>query len=166
MSYDATFEKLPINACFDLKGAQGALVEWIDEGVLPDFPAEANRRCRADGVTLDHVGPRNWLLQADIDREGELIAALRPHEAPAEVSIVRISDTMTAFRVTGTDAGHVLAIGCPLDLHETAFPEDAVSFTELFGQKALVRRCAGGFDVSVEQSFGDMMEDCLERALR
>ncbi|MDE0523486.1 MAG: sarcosine oxidase subunit gamma [Boseongicola sp.] len=166
MGYDASFERLPINACFDLKGAESALVEWIGAEVLPDFPAEANCCRKADGVSLDHVGPRHWLLQANIDREDELNAALRPHEAPAEVSIVRISDTMTTFRITGTDAAHVLAIGCPLDMHEAAFPEDAVSFTEYLGQKALVRRCAGGFDVSVERSFGDMMEDCLTRALR
>ncbi len=166
MSYDAAFERLPINACFDLKGTESALVEWIGAEVLPDFPAEANCCRKADGVSLEHVGPRHWLLQADIDREDDLNGALRPHEAPAEVSIVRISDTMTTFRITGTDAAHVLAIGCPLDLHEAAFPEDAVSFTEFFGQTALARHCVGGFDVSVEQSFGDMMEDYLKRALR
>ena len=166
MSYKASFERLPISACFDLKGAEIALVDWIGADVLPEFPADANCCRKADGVSLDHVGPRHWLLQANIDREDELNAALRPHEAPAEVSIVRISDAMTTFRVAGADAEHVLAIGCPLDLHDTAFPADAVSFTEFFGQKALVRRCAGGFDVSVERSFGDMMEDCLARALR
>ena len=166
MSCDAAFERLPVNACFDLKGVECALVEWIGAEGLPDFPAEANRCRKANGVSLDRVGPRHWLLQADIDREDELNAALRPHEAPAEVSIVKVSDAMTTFRITGTDAIHVLAIGCPLDLHEAAFPEDAVSFTEFFGQKALVRHCAGGFDVSVEQSFGDMMEDYLTRALR
>lgn len=166
MSYDAAFARLPINACFDLKGAEGALVEWIGAEVLPDFPAEVNRCSKANGVSLDRVGPRHWLLQADIDREDELNAALGPHEAPPEVSIVKISDTMTTLRITGTDVAHVLAIGCPLDLHEAAFPDDAVSFTEFFGQKALVRRCVGGFDVSVEQSFGDMMEDYLTRALR
>ncbi|MXX88561.1 MAG: sarcosine oxidase subunit gamma [Boseongicola sp. SB0677_bin_26] len=166
MGYNASFERLPVSACFDLKGEEVALVEWIGAGVLPEFPVEANCCRKADGVSLDHVGPRHWLLQANIDREDALNAALRPHDAPAEVSIVRISDTLTTFRITGTDAAHVLAIGCPLDLHEAAFPEDAVSFAELFGQNALVRRCAGGFDVSVEQSFGDMMEDCLTRALR
>ncbi len=166
MSYDAAFARLPVNACFDLKGAESALVEWIGAEMLPGFPADANRCRKANGVSLDHVGPRHWLLQADIDREDELNGALRPHEAPAEVSIVRISDTMATFRITGTDAAHMLAIGCPLDLHEAAFPEDAVSFTEFFGQKALVRRCVGGFEVSVEQSFGDMTEDYLTRALR
>ena len=166
MSCDASFERLSISACFDLKGVESALVDWIGAKILPEFPASANRCCKADGVSLDHLGPCHWLLQADIDREDELNAALRPDEAPADVSIVRISDTMTTFRIAGTGAAHVLAIGCPLDLHETAFPEDAASYTEFFGQKALVRRCAGGFDVSVEQSFGDMTEDYLTRALR
>ena len=66
MSYDASFERLPITACFDLKGTESVLVEWIGADVLPDFPAEANRCRKADGVSLDRVGPRHWLLRTRI----------------------------------------------------------------------------------------------------
>ncbi|MCY3874163.1 MAG: sarcosine oxidase subunit gamma [Rhodobacteraceae bacterium] len=166
MGYSASFERLPVSACFDLKGPEGALSKWIGAGAVPEFPEVPNRLSLANGMWLGHVGPQNWLLQADIDREDDLAAALRPSEAPPEVSIVRISDTMATFRITGDDAVHVMAIGCPLDLHESVFAEDAVTFTEFFGQKALVRRCEGGFDVSIETSFGDMIEDYLTRALR
>ncbi len=166
MGYTALFERLPVSACFDLKGQEGALSEWIGVGIVPEFPSMPNRLSLANGMWLGHVGPQNWLLQADLDREDDLVAALRPHEAPAEVSIVRISDTMATFRIIGDDAVHVMAIGCPLDLHESVFAEDAVTFSEFFGQKALVKRCEGGFDVSVEASFGDMIKDYLERALR
>ena len=165
MGYDASVERRPINAIFDLKGPQGALADWIGANTVPDFPSAPNRLSRADGLWLGHIGPNHWLLQADIDREEDLLAVLRPYDAPPEVSIVRISDTLARFRITGRDAQHVVAIGCPLDLDEAVFPEDVVSFTEFFGQKALVTRCEGGFDVSVEQSFGAMMEDYLTRAL-
>ena len=166
MGYAASFEKLPIGTLFDLKGPERLLGEWIGAGMVPEFPTAPNRLSRTNDMWVGHVGPRHWLLGAGLDREEALIAALRPHEALADVSIVRISDTMTSFRITGDDSPHVVAIGCPLDLHESVFPEDAISFSEFFGQKVLVRRCEGGFDVSVETSFGDMIEDYLTRALR
>lgn len=166
MGYTTSFERLPVSACFDLKGPERALSKWIGEGTVPEFPSVPNRLSLANGMWLGHIGPQNWLLQADLDREDDLAAALRPHEAPADVSIVLISDTMATFRIIGEDAVHVMAIGCPLDLHESAFAEDAITFSEFFGQKALVKRCEGGFDVSVETSFGDMIEDYLTRALR
>ena len=166
MGYTASFARLPVSACFDLKGPVGALSKWIGVGTVPEFPKVPNQLSVANGMWLGHVGPQNWLLQADLGREDDLTAALRPDEAPADVSIVRISDSMATFRIIGDDAAHVVAIGCPLDLHESVFAEDAITFSEFFGQKALVKRCEGGFDVSVETSFGDMIEDYLTRALR
>ena len=149
MGYAASFERLPISTLFDLKGPEEALSEWIGAGTVPEFPTVPNRLSRANGMWIGHVGPLNWLFGAGLDREDDLVAALRPHEAPADVSIVRISDAMTSFRIIGNDAAHVMAIGCSLDLHERAFAEDAITFSEFFRQKALVRRCEGGFDVSV-----------------
>lgn len=166
MGYDATFARLPVGAAFDLKGPERDLREWIGPGVLPDFPAAANRMSVAAGVQLGHVGPRHWLVQAEIAREAALVSALRPGEAPPEISIVHVSDTLGTLRITGPDAAHVAAIGCPLDLHPGVFPDDAISFTEFFGQKALVSRCGSGFDIAVERSFAPMMEDYLARALR
>ncbi len=167
MGYSASFERLPISACFDLKGSSVALIEWTRVvGNLPDFPTAPNRLIRGDRMWLGHVGPNNWLLWADIDRENELMASLRPHDAPAEISIVLVSDTFATFRIVGDDAAHVVAVGCPLDLHASVFVDDSVSFSEFFGQKALLKRCDGGFDVSVEASFGAMIEDFLSRVLR
>jgi len=166
MGYAASFERLPIKAIFDLKGSAEALLEWIGAGALPALPYAPNRLSRANGMCLGHVGPGHWLLQADLEREDSLLAALRPHDAPNDVSIVRVSDTMVTFRVTGSEAAHVVSIGCPLDVHESVFSDDTICFSEFFGQKALIVRCGCGYDLSVELSFGDMMEDYLTRALR
>ncbi|MCY4166718.1 MAG: sarcosine oxidase subunit gamma [Rhodobacter sp.] len=166
MGYKASFEKLPLKAIFDLKGSERALSQWIGAGAIPAFPSMPNRLSRANGMSLCHVGPGNWLLQADLEREDDLLAELRPYDAPADVSIVRISDTMVTFRVTGLQAAHVVAIGCPLDLDESVFSDDTVCFSEFFGQKALIARCECGYDLSVELSFGEMIEDYLTRALR
>ena len=104
-------------------------------------------------------------LARSIGPEEALETELRPTDAPPEISIVKVSDTLTFFRVTGPDAAQVLSIGCPLDTHPDVFGPDAVSYTEFFGLKALLLRCEGGFDCAVEQSFGDMIEDYLSRAV-
>ncbi len=163
MPYDVTIDRLPIFSLFDLKGPTDDLANWAAD--LPDFPQVANTRTQGNGVDLCFIGPNRWLLCADIKSEDTLITALRPAEAPPEISIVRVSDTLAFFRITGPDAAQVMSIGCPLDLHQNAFGTDAVSYTEFFGLKALVMRCDGGFDCAVEQSFGNMIADYLSRAM-
>ncbi len=163
MPYDVTFTRLETQALFDLKGRREAVQEWAGEA-LPACPDQPNSKTEAGGATLMFIGPDHWLLRADLTREAALEATLRPAEAPPEMSIVRVSDTLAFFRVIGPEASEILAIACPMDLHESRFGPDTASFTEAFGIKALVTRCEGGFEVGVEQSFGPMMLDCLTRA--
>ena len=162
MSYDVTITRLPLDALFDLKGPAEALAKWCP--TLPAFPATPNTWTGDDNLRLCHTGPNRWLLRAPIAEEPALDTALRPTEAPPEVSIVRVSDTLTFFRLTGAEAAEVLAIGCPLDTHESAFPEIAATYTELFTLKAFLMRAPQGFDIAVEQSFADMVEDYFARA--
>ena len=163
MPYDAHIDRLPPFALFDLKGPSDALAAWA--AALPNFPETPNTLTRDGDDLLCFTGPNRWLLRAPLDREDGLEAALCPAKAPPEISIVRVSDTLTFFRITGPDATQVLSIGCPLDTHETVFGPDAVSYTEFFSLKALVLRCDRGFDCAVEQSFGDMIADYLNRAM-
>ncbi|MCV6591321.1 MAG: sarcosine oxidase subunit gamma [Silicimonas sp.] len=162
MAYDVEILRLSPFALFDLKGAAEALEDWAPE--LSGLPGDPNALARNGEVLHCHVGPQHWLLRAPLEEENRLDAALRPNTAPPEISLVRVSDTLTFFRLTGPDAGEVLSIGCPLDLLPGVFGDTAVSFTELFGLKALVLRCAGGFEIAVEQSYGDMIADYLARA--
>ena len=87
MPYDAIIERLPIFALFDLKGLPEALSAWTD--ALPPFPAGPNMATRMGGTLLCHTGPNRWLLRAPLGQEDALEAALRPAEAPPEISIVR-----------------------------------------------------------------------------
>jgi len=165
MPYDVTFDRLETQALFDLKGPPAALRDWAGD-TLPPFPDRPNSSTEAGGVVLMFIGPDHWMLRADLTREVALEATLRPAEAPPEISIVRVSDTLAFFRIIGPEAADILAIACPMDLHESRFGPDATSFTQAFGLKALVTRCDGGFEVGVDQSFGPMMLDYLTRATR
>lgn len=168
MRYDATVTPLETQALFDLQGPAGALRDWLREtspgaplSALPDRPNSA----RAEGgATLMHLGPEHWILRADLAREAALEAALRPAEAPPALSVVRISDTLSFFRITGSEASEIMAIACPLDLHPESFGPQAASFTAAFGTKALVSRCEGGFDLAVERSFAPYVAEALATA--
>ncbi|WP_170765101.1 sarcosine oxidase subunit gamma [Ruegeria lacuscaerulensis] len=163
MSYKVNIARQSLNALFDLKGSPAAILTWV-EGALPALPERPNSRTRRDALDLYHIGRDHWIVRAPLGLEGRLETQLRPTDCPADISIVRVSDTLTFFRVTGLQAADVMAIACPLDLHDTAFDADAVTYSELFGLKALVMRCEGGFEFAVEQSFGDMITDYLTRA--
>ena len=160
MSYDVAITDGPVRAIFDLKGPQAALADWAGD-TLPGLPDAPNRRVREDGKTLAHIGPDHWLLIADLTREEALTDALKLADAPPEISIVRVSDVYAWVRITGPDAAHVTATGCPLDLE--TFPEDGASFTEFFTQKALITRGGHGFEVAIDRSYAPWITEMLAR---
>jgi len=163
MPHDVTIARLDMQALFDLKGRAADLARWIGPD-LPALPDRPNTSTKGGGRSLMLIGPDHWLLRADLEDEAALDALLRPADAPDDISIVRVSDTLAFFRLTGPDAGEIMAIACPLDLHPSRFGADAACFTECFGLKALLTRCDGGFDLAVEQSYGAMTAEVLARA--
>ncbi|MBL9045983.1 MAG: sarcosine oxidase subunit gamma [Tabrizicola sp.] len=159
MAYEVTIHELPLRAVFDLKGDRAALAAWCGIA-LPDQP---NRQAGAGLGQVALIGPDHWLLWADVAEERDLAASLRPEAVPADLSIVLISDTLTFLAVTGPDAGEVMAVATPLDLHPSVFGPDDIAFAEAHGIKALIRRLAGGFELGVERSYADWFRTILER---
>ena len=164
IAYDVDKKRLGTKALFDLKGPEAALSNWCGDH-LPAFPDQPNT-CTQEGETfLLLIGKLHWLLIAELSQEATLEKTLKPADAPSDISIVRVSDTQSFFQITGNDADQILSIASPLDVHRTVFPENGATFTEAFKLKALILRCPGGFWIAVEQSFGDMMDDSLTRAM-
>ncbi len=163
MSYDVNIRRHGPWALFDLKGAAGKVWEWAGD-TLPTQPGRPNSRTVKGGFELFFIGRDHWILRAPIEKEAVLNEALKPENCPPDISIVRVSDTLTFFSVTGPQMADVMAIATPLDLHPRQFADDTVTYTEAFGLKALIQRCDGGFEFAVERSFGDMVADCLARA--
>ena len=164
MIYDVKINKLGLFCVFDLKGTRTDLASRLAE--LPvTLPESPNTLSRSGDIVLCRVGPAQWILQAPETSEQQLARELRPEVSDGKTSVVEISDMLQFFAVHGRDADEVLAVCCPLDTHPTAFPKNAVTFTELSGTKALLLRDADGFQFAVDRSYADFIDDILHRIL-
>ena len=56
-----------------------------------------------------------------------------PHDPAMDCRIVLVSDAYTFFTVTGNKQMKSLAIASPLDIRLINFPENAATYSELFG---------------------------------
>ena len=162
MTYDVDISQVDLTALFDLKGSAQELSDWAGTA-LPPFPTLPNTFTQTGDRKLFWTGEGRWLLRAPIEDEEALLAELRRADAPLQISIVHVSDTLTFFSINGPDAPDVMAIASPLDVHDSVFPANGVSFTEAFGLRALVLRTDGGFELAVDRSFGPMVTEYLAR---
>ena len=162
MIYDVRIERLEISALFDLQGARADLAAWADEALSlwPDVP---NSRVETEGRQLCWLGAEHWLLRAPVSDEDDLLTVLRPSAAPDDISIVLISDSLAFWRITGPEADQIIAIASPLNIHPMQFGDAAATWTEAFGQRALILRVPGGFEMAFERSYAAMVDDYFTR---
>ena len=162
MGYDVEIHRLELNAVIDLQGEEKAIEEWV-KGELPPFPEIPNTASASDGLELYWIAPERWLLRSAIENEDHMLEMTQPNSAPVDISIVPVSDTFRFFEVIGPDAGEIISTACPLDHDISVFPANGVSYTNIFGIKGLLIRIEDGFEIAVESSFADMIEDYLTR---
>ena len=110
--------------------------------------------CRAAGSAL-WLGPDEWLL---LDS---------PDAGPHPGSAVDVSDRQLALILEGNLAPDVLAAGCPLDLHPTAFPVGMCTRT-VFGKAEIVlwRMDAQRWRIEVWRSFAAYVQGLMIEAAR
>ncbi len=122
------------------------------------LPTQPCRASQADGRSALWLGPDEWLLLAS---PGTLDAAVSVPGA----AVVNIGHRQVGLILNGPSAPDVLAAGCPLDLHPTAFPVGMCTRT-VFGKAEIVlwRQDAARFHVEVWRSFAAYVHALLERA--
>lgn len=163
MSYDVQISRVELCAVIELQGRQEAIASWVGAD-FPDFPTAPNTASTSKDISLYWIAPERWLLRTAIENEELLLSLTRADTAPLEISIVLVSDTLKYFQITGTDAEQVISIASSIDTDLSVFPENAVTYTEAFGIRALLLRSAGGFEIAVESSYADIFEAYLQRA--
>ncbi len=115
--------------------------------------------CRAtqdgnsDGAAL-WLGPDERLLLGPEHRQSSIIAEIAAALGDAPYSLVAVGHRNVAMELTGTASSLVLNAGCPLDLHETAFPVGMCTRTVLArAQIVLWRTGPERFYLNVWRSF-------------
>lgn len=163
MGYDVQIHRLELNAVIDMQGKADAIAKWV-KGDLPPFPEKPNTANESHGLSLYWIAPESWLLRSSIENEDRMLEMTQPGSAPVDISIVLISDTFRFFKILGPDAGEIISTACSMDHHPSEFPQNGVSYTNIFGIKGLLIRIEAGFEIAVEASYADMIEDFLTRA--
>ena len=161
MRYDAKIRRLAQPALFDIRGATAA-VGRLCVSRVPPFPASPNSWASDGRSELYWVGQERWLLRAPAAIEDQLEESFDASRLPSEVSVALVSDAYAFFEVTGQEAAKIMCIATSLDIGN--LPPNASSFTQVFGQKALIVKRSDCYEIAVERSYADMLEDCLVRA--
>ena len=122
------------------------------------LPTQPCRAAASDGRSALWLGPDEWLLLAP---PGTLDA----DTAVPGASVVDIGHRQVGLALEGPGALDVLAAGCPLDLHPTAFPVGMCTRT-VFGKAEIVlwRQDPARFHMEVWRSFAAYVHGLLERA--
>ena len=164
MAYDATINRRPMDALFDLRGEKPVIadISAIAGLTLPEHP---NSMTSHDGASILWIGPGRWLLRAPLAREDELAAALAAATGGRLANSTLVSDMYAGFEVSGPEAGDVLAQGCPINLNPGRFPPGAATSTEMFGVAVLLCHEDEGpsFTAYVENSYFDYVVGRLRR---
>ena len=164
MAYQAIIEKQGLSTIFDIKGDASAVAKRLSQLGLT-LPASANMSIEKDGQHLYWIGETHWLLLAPVEKEAQLLESLTPHDPALDCRIVLVSDAYSFFSVRGDQADDILAIASPLDIRRINFPDNAASYTELFGIRGLVLRRQNGYSVAVERSYADMVSVYFNKVL-
>lgn len=111
------------------------------------------------------TGTGKWLV---IEPEHRDLAACLRSAIPDSVTITDLSHARAIFRLSGRDARTLLAKGCSIDMHPSAFLTNTSRMTGLFHAPALIdnRSAEPVFDIYVHRSYGvHLFESLLDGAL-
>ena len=131
------------------------------EGALGfSLPREACRSASLNDTHALWLGPDEWLIlsapEAGLGDRLEAAMGAHPH------SLVEVSDRQVGLVVNGPEAEAVLAVGCPLDLDQAAFPVGMCTRTVLSKAEIVLWRTGPQtFHLEVWRSFSAYLRQYL-----
>jgi sarcosine oxidase subunit gamma len=160
---DPSLRALPPAIRFILRG-DAKVMSAAGEALGLALPLDACRATVGEGANGLWLGPDETLLLSPVtdhswqERLDQALSGL-PH------SLVEVSHRQAALEVSGSDAEAMLAVGCPLDLHVSAFPVGMCTRT-VFAKAEIVlwRKGADLFHIEVWRSFRAYVVGLLELA--
>ena len=129
------------------------------------LPADANRFTRSGERRAVWLGPDETLLMCGDHEDGELHRILSTQLAGQHFALTVISDALSVYCLSGPHMRDVLAKGCALDLHKTAF-QPGMCAQGLLDRAAVTLICEDDDTVRLvcRRSFADYVETWLKDA--
>lgn len=128
-----------------------------------DLPTRPNTWTATDDGEIVWLGPDEWLVTSRYARPDAAAPALRPLVAGHGGAAVDVTGQRVALRLRGRLARELLALGCALDLHPSAFPAGHCAQT-LLGQAGVLLLALGDGDdylIHVRSSFAGYLAEWL-----
>jgi len=129
-----------------------------------ELPTAASTFAKNGETTVIWQGPDEWLVTGTPLAGPELEARLREAVAAHGGAAVDVSGQRTTLRLSGVHSRDVLAKGCALDLHPSAFRDGTAAETTL-GQAGVILLAVNGsgddYRIVVRSSFARYLADWL-----
>jgi len=160
-------ERAPCS-CIDLRGdpRDVRFVRAVQSATDLRPPSDATAPASGLLASILWLGPDQWLILSDAQAGEGLITSLRTALQGIPGAVTDVGHARIVYAVSGSNARSVLAKGCPLDLHERAFPLGRSAQTLLAKVPVIVHRSGAEpkFDLFVARSFRDYAWDWLQSA--
>lgn len=142
-----------------------ALAAGIKAHTGCNFPPAANSVNSAGARHLVWLGPDEALLLCEAGKEEELQRLLKAEFAGTHHAVTNVTDGLCALQLDGAAVRQVLAKGCALDLHPSAFVTGQCAQTMVsHAGVTLIAIDADSFLLICRTSFAPYMVDWLQDA--
>lgn len=159
-----TIRELAFTTQINLRGdpSEDAFVNEVAGAIGLALPLEPNTYTGSDLRTAIWLGPDEWLITAPDGEHQSLPAALREALNGQHHSVVDQSANRTLIEIAGSEARLVLAKGCTLDLHASAFSAPRCAQTLLAKAPVILQgMAANAFGLYVRDSFAEYLAEWL-----
>ncbi|MEJ8837441.1 sarcosine oxidase subunit gamma [Ramlibacter sp. AN1133] len=129
---------------------------------LPDKPGSTE----GAAVRVVWAGPDDWFVIGPKGQAQVLTERLRQAVAGSHHAVTDVSSGYTVLHLAGAPARHVLAQGCPLDLHPRVFGRGDCAGSQFFKASVWLWQADDGptYEVLVRRSFMGYVWLMIERA--
>jgi sarcosine oxidase subunit gamma len=146
-------------ACIDVRGdpRDAGFIRAVESVVDVRMPVEPGTCAAGLLAQALWLGPDQWLVVTGAQEGSSLSASLRTSLRGIASAVTDVSCARIVYAVGGAHARDLLAKGCPLDLHERAFPAGRCAQTLLAKLSVLIHRGAPepAFDLYIGRSYAD-----------
>lgn len=135
-----------------------AFSQAVEKVLGKSLPTEPNTTASNADHTIFWLGPNEWLIHCQEDKQLELAAALQSSLQGQHVAVTDVSDYYFVIRLSGEKTLELLSKSVPLDLHPRAFAEGNCAQTHVGHATILLHKIADDqVDVQVRWSFAEYL---------